>query len=234
MVITIDGPAGTGKSSVAHTVAKRLGFDFLDTGAMYRAIGLEALRREANLEDPRELTFIARHARISFDYAKHPPGVLLNGEPVGHLVRSGEATRAASYVAQVPAIREMLVAQQRQIGQDRQNLVTEGRDQGSVVFPDAELKVYLDASPAERARRRAGQLRARGEIVDSNEILGQIVARDQRDKSRSVGPLAVPAGATVIDTTTLSQDQVVDRIVEAVRERQQQSAGAAAEGRAAV
>ena len=235
MVITIDGPAGTGKSSVAHTVAKRLGFDFLDTGAMYRAIGLEALRREANLEDPRELAFIAKHVRIGFDYAKHPPGVMLNGEPVGHLVRSGEATRAASYVAQIPAIREMLVAQQRKIGVDRPNLVTEGRDQGSVVFPDAELKVYLDASPAERARRRAAQLRARGEIVDPNEILSQIVARDQRDKSRSVGPLAIPPGATVIDTTALTQDEVVDRIVEAVRQRQQQQpAAGAAEGRAAV
>jgi cytidylate kinase len=219
MIITIDGPAGTGKSSVAHTVAKRLGFDFLDTGAMYRAIGLEALRREANLEEPRELAFIARHVRIAFDYAKHPPGVLLNGEPVGHLVRSGEATRAASYVAQVPAIREMLVTQQRQIGKERPNLVTEGRDQGSVVFPEAEVKVYLDASPAERARRRSAQLRSRGEIVDYNEILGQIVARDQRDKSRSVGPLAVPAGAVIIDTTELSQDQVVDRIVEAAKGR---------------
>src|SRR4051812_15782661 len=240
MVITIDGPAGTGKSSVAHTVAKRLGFDFLDTGAMYRAIGLEALRREANLEDPRELAFIARHVRIGFDYAKHPPGVMLNGEPVGHLVRSGEATRAASYVAQVPAIREMLVAQQRQIGKDRPNLVTEGRDQGSVVFPDAEVKVYLDATPAERARRRAAQLRARGEIVDHAELLAQIVARDQRDKSRSVGPLAVPQGAVVIDTTTLTQDQVVDRIVDVARAKQdgdprrEQPEGEPTKGRAAV
>lgn len=241
MVITIDGPAGTGKSSVAQAVAQRLKFDFLDTGAMYRAIGLEALRREANLEDPRELTFIARHVRISFDYAKHPPGVMLNGEPVGHLVRSGDATRAASYVAQVPAIREMLVAQQRQIGRDRPSLVTEGRDQGSVVFPDAEVKVYLDATSAERARRRAAQLRARGEIVDHAELLAQIVARDQRDKSRSVGPLAVPQGAVVIDTTTLSQDQVVDRIVEVARAKQdveprqgERSEGEPTKGRAAL
>ena len=220
MIITIDGPAGTGKSSVAHTVAERLGFDFLDTGAMYRAIGLEAVRREANLEDPRELAFIARHVRITFDYARHPPGVLLNGEPVGHLVRSGEATRAASYVATVPAIREMLVAQQRQIGLERPNLVTEGRDQGSVVFPDAGVKIYLDASPAERARRRAAQLRARGEIVDQAEILNQIVARDQRDKSRSVGPLAIPEGAHVIDTTQISQDEVVERIIAAARAKE--------------
>src|SRR5438552_658544 len=116
MVITIDGPAGTGKSTVALAVAERLGSQFLDTGAMYRAIGLEALRREANLEDQRGLTFIARHARIEFDWTRHPPGVLLNGDPVGHLLRGSDATRAASYVAMVPAIREMLVQQQREIG----------------------------------------------------------------------------------------------------------------------
>src|SRR3954465_4597033 len=174
MVITIDGPAGTGKSTVALTVAERLSFQFLDTGAMYRAIGLAALRREANLEDQRDLTFIARHAKIEFDWSRHPPIVTLNGEPVGHLLRGSDATRAASYVAVVPAIREMLVQQQREIGKQLKNLVTEGRDQGSVVFPDAEAKFYLDASPQERARRRAAQLRARGEIVDYNEVLNSI------------------------------------------------------------
>ena len=214
MVITIDGPAGTGKSTVALALARRLGFDFLDTGAMYRAVGLEALRRNANLEDPRELAFIARHARIDFDWSKHPPGVVLNGEPVGHLLRGGEATRAASYVAMVPAIREMLVAQQQRIGRERPNLVTEGRDQGTVVFPTAEFKFYLDATPHERARRRAAQLRARGEIVDLNEILGQIVARDTRDATRSVGPLSVPPDAQVIDTTELTQDQVLERMAQ--------------------
>src|SRR5215467_7368717 len=126
MVITIDGPAGTGKSTVALAVAERLGFDFLDTGAMYRAVGLAALRREANLEDARELAFCAKLAKINFDWSKQPPGVLLNGEPVGHLLRGSDATRAASYVAVVPAIREMLVQQQREIGQSRPNLVTEG------------------------------------------------------------------------------------------------------------
>jgi len=217
MVITIDGPAGTGKSSVALAVAERLGLDFLDTGAMYRAIGLAALRREAKLDDPRELTFIARHAKITFDWDKHPPGVYLNGEPVGHLLRGGEATRAASYVAVVPAIREQLVAQQQQIGRERVNLVTEGRDQGTVVFPQAELKFYLDASPAERARRRVAQLRHRGEIVDYKEILNQIVARDHRDANRSVGPLAVPKDAEVVDTTSISQEQVIEHIVARVK-----------------
>jgi cytidylate kinase len=139
--------------------------------------------------------------------------VLLNGDAVGHLLRGGEATRAASYVAAVPAIREMLVAQQQRIGSERKNLVTEGRDQGTVVFPKAEFKFYLDASPQERAKRRASQLRARGEIVDINEILGQIVARDTKDKSRSVGPLSVPVDAEVIDTTTMSEQEVVNRMV---------------------
>src|SRR5687768_4059729 len=213
MVITIDGPAGTGKSSVALSVAERLGFDFLDTGAMYRSIGLAALRRETKLDDARELAFVARHARIEYDWSKHPPGVMLNGEPVGHLLRGAEATRAASYVAVVPAIREMLVKQQQEIGRQRPDLVTEGRDQGTVVFPDAQLKFYLDASPAERARRRVHQLKARGEIVDYHEILNQIESRDQRDRSRSVGPLAAAKDAEVLDTTGLTQDQVVDHIV---------------------
>jgi len=212
MVITIDGPAGTGKSTVAQALAKRLSFDFLDTGAMYRAVGLEALRRNANLEDARALVFVARHAKIDFDWAKHPPTVLLNGDAVGHLLRGGEATRAASYVAVVPAIREMLVAQQQRIGTERKNLVTEGRDQGTIVFPDAKFKFYLDASPHERARRRASQLRARGEIVDLSEILGQIEQRDTRDKSRAVGPLSIPADAEVIDTTAMTEAQVVDHM----------------------
>ena len=224
MIITIDGPAGTGKSTVARAVADRLGYDFLDTGAMYRAVGLEAVRRQADLEDARELSYIAKHVRIEFDWSQHPPGVLLNGEPVAHLLRGGEATRAASYVAAVPAVRELLVRQQRQIGASRTDLVTEGRDQGSVVFPDAGLKFFLDASPAERARRRVAQLRHRGEIVDYGEVLKQIVARDTRDSSRSVGPLVVPKDAEVIDTTALTEDQVVDGIVARVRSRKEAAA----------
>ena len=217
MIITIDGPAGTGKSTVARAVAEALGYDFLDTGAMYRAVGLEALRRNAGLEDARELSYIAKHVKIEFDWGECPPGVLLNGEPVGHLLRGGEATRAASYAAAVPAVRELLVRQQRQIGSERRDLVTEGRDQGSVVFPEAGLKFYLDASPAERAKRRVAQLRRRGEAVDYGEVLKQIVARDTRDSGRAVGPLVVPKDAVVIDTTALTEDEVVRRIVERAR-----------------
>jgi cytidylate kinase len=216
MVITIDGPAGTGKSTVSRAVAERLGFNFLDTGAMYRAIGLAALRREIPLESPRELAFVADHCRVEFDWSKKPPGVLLNGEPVGHLLRGKEATDAAKFVAQVPAIRAKLVEEQRRIGAQHGNLVTEGRDQGSVVFPAAPFKFYLTASPEERAHRRARELRARGEIVDEKEILRQIVDRDEKDRSRTVGPLAIPDGADVVDTTRLSMEQVVDRIVSKV------------------
>ena len=222
MIVTLDGPAGTGKSTVARAVAERLGFDFLDTGAMYRAIGLEAVRREADLEDPRELSFIAGLCRLEFDWSHNPPAVLLNGEVVTHLLRSGEATRAASYVATVPAIRDRLVGQQRQIGLDHgrgggRGLVTEGRDQGSVVFPDAEHKFYLDADPAVRAHRRAKQLRDRGEIVDEPALLREMVERDTRDKNRAHAPLIRPDDAVAVDTDGMTQEQVIELIVRRVR-----------------
>ena len=180
---------------------------------MYRAVGLEAVRRRANLEDSRELAFIAEHCHIEFDYRTKPPGVLLNGQPVGHLLRAKDATEAASFVAVVPAIREQLVRQQQEIGRRRPNLVTEGRDQGTVVFPDAALKFFLDATPQERAKRRVAQLRARGEIVEYNETLHDIIARDERDRSRPVGPMKPPPGARIVDTTTLTQAQVIEQII---------------------
>lgn len=230
MIITIDGPAGTGKSTVAREVAGRLGFDFLDTGAMYRAIALEVVRRGADLHDARELGFIARHCRIAFDWATRPPALLLNDEPVAHLLRGSEVTSAASHVAAVPAVREQLVREQQRIGAEHGNLVTEGRDQGTVVFPDAALKIYLDATPAERARRRVAQLRARGEIAHQDEVLREIQERDTRDSTRAVGPLTIPPGAQVIDTTSLTEEQVIERIADLARARQHSSSSSAAGG----
>lgn len=220
VIVTLDGPAGTGKSSVARAVAEALGFDFLDTGAMYRAIGLAAHRREADFDDPRELAYIAGHCRIEFDWDHDPPALILNGENVSHLLRSGDATAAASYVATVPQIRERLVEQQRQIGREhtaRGGLVTEGRDQGSIVFPDAAHKFFLNADPRERARRRANQLRGRGELVDEQAIYNEMLARDKRDQTRAVAPLVRPDDATEIDTTGMTQEDVVAKIVAAVR-----------------
>jgi cytidylate kinase len=219
MIITIDGPAGTGKSTVAQHAAERIGFDFLDTGAMYRAIGLKAVQQHANLRDAAEVAAVARSCTIRFDWKRRPPLLLLNDEPVSHLLRGAEITRAASLVAAVPAVREQLVRQQQKIGWEHGNLLTEGRDQGTVVFPDAQLKVYLDATPQERARRRVEQMRERGEVVEFGPVLEEIVERDRRDAGRSVGPLAVPGDAVVIDTTSLTREQVVERIVQYARER---------------
>ncbi len=213
MVITIDGPAGTGKSSVAQRVAERLGFDFLDTGAMYRAVGLAALQRGVSTENEIAVAKIAEACRLSFNWGQRPPAVLLDGEDVSHLIRGSAATRAASVVAQFPAVRPVLVRQQQHMGREHGQLVTEGRDQGTVVFPWAPVKIYLDATPEERARRRAMQLRARGESPIEEEILREILERDRRDAGRSVGPLAVPSGAIVIDTTNLAQEEVIELIV---------------------
>lgn len=220
MIVTIDGPAGTGKSSVAQKVAEQLGFDFLDTGAMYRSVGLAAVRRAINLQDAGELARIARECRIAFDWSQRPPVILLNGESVGAFLRGPEVTRATSIAAAVPAVRELLVSQQQRIGCEHGQLVTEGRDQGSVVFPDAGLKIYLDATPAERARRRVEQLRSQGHPADLAAVQAEIIDRDARDAGRSVGPLSVPRGAILIDTTNLTREQVIEKIVVLARERQ--------------
>jgi len=213
MVITIDGPAGSGKSTVAEEVARRMGIAFLNTGHMYRAIGLAAQRREIDLTNQIELVFVAKHCKIEFDWTKFPPPVILNGEKVTHLLGGREVSEAASYVALVPAIREMMVRQQREIGEQLGDLVTEGRDQGTVVFPYADFKFYVDASPEERARRRFTQLRNRGERIEFQEVLDQIKVRDRRDSERLVGPLEKPADAIEIDSTNLDFDAVVRQII---------------------
>ena len=219
MIITIDGPAGTGKSSVSQEVARRLGYSFLDTGAMYRAIALAAIGRGVALDDLAALGELAGQVSVDFDWSGDPPCVRLDGQDVADLIRSEEASSGASKVAVAPQVRAAMVQLQQKVGIARPNLVTEGRDQGTIVFPDAGLKVYLTANAEERASRRMLQLEAQGQQVEYAPLLAQIRERDARDTGRAVGPLAIPAGAEVIDTTALTQEQVTAKIVELAHAR---------------
>jgi cytidylate kinase len=225
LVITLDGPAGSGKSTVARELARRLGLEFLDTGAMYR--GLTALCLDRGIDpvaQPDAAIAIAGRTEMWFDWAADPPRLhaRIAGEPgrdVTDRLRADDVTGRVSPIAAMPEVRHVLVAQQQRIGREHPRLVTEGRDQGSVVFPDAQMKFYMDAIPPVRARRRALELRAAGRQADEGEILRQIMERDQRDAGRSVGPLTCPAGATRIDTSNLTFEQVVTLVEKLVRAR---------------
>jgi len=200
VLIAIDGPAGAGKSSVARAVAERLGFTYLDSGAMYRAVGLAAQRVG------REPAEVAGEVDIAFDEGGRR--VLLGGEDVSDAIRTPEASELASQAAALPVVREAMVERQRELVHDG-DWVAEGRDIGTVVAPGAEVKVFLDASPEERARRRAAQTGGEYEA-----ILADQKVRDERDRTRAASPLTAAEDAVTLDTTGLSLDEVVDRIVE--------------------
>lgn len=214
VVVTIDGPAGAGKSSVARALALRLGFRFLDTGAMYRAVAVAAQRAHVDCEDPQALAQLARNLQIDIE----PRRVLLDGQDVTERIRDPDITALTRHVADNPGVRDCLVALQRRLAAHGQ-IVTEGRDQGTVAFPDAPCKIFLTASPEERARRRAAELRARGETACVDEVLAQQNQRDHRDRTRAVGPLVPAPDATVVLTDGLELPQVVDRIEAIVRQR---------------
>jgi CMP/dCMP kinase len=214
MIVTLDGPAGAGKSTVARALAARLRFRFLDTGAMYRTVALAGARRGLDWSDPAALVELVRNSKIELASDQ----VLLDGDDITREIRTSEVTAITHYAANNPGVRAILVEEQRRIaGND--DLVTEGRDQGTVVFPQAECKIYLTASPHERALRRHRELLARGEDVPFDELLLQQNQRDHSDASRSVGPLARPADAIELRTDGLSQEQVIDRLEAIVRER---------------
>lgn len=220
IVVTIDGPAGTGKSSVARALAERLGLDFLDTGAMYRAAALVSIERGIDFTtEPDSFLREVVAADIRFDWGKKPPCILAWGRAVNDRIRSEDVERIVSPVSAIAALREHLVEKQREIGRQHKRLVTEGRDQGSVVFPTAAVKFYLDARPEVRAARRAAQLRELGENVLDKEVLAEIQSRDTSDSKRRMGPLVRPADSDVIDTSDLSFDGVVDLLEERVRNR---------------
>ncbi len=212
MIITIDGPAGAGKSSVARALALRLGFRFLDTGAMYRAVALAALRRGLDWDAPGDLAQLAR----TLDIQLAGDRVLLDGSDVSEAIRTSSVTAVTRYAAGNPEVRGHLVElQRRAAGSD--NVVTEGRDQGTVVFPKAECKIFLTASPAERARRRLADLQRQGEPVTLEQVLAAQERRDREDATRSVGPLTPAADAVEVCTDGLSLDQVVERLERLVK-----------------
>jgi len=212
MIVTIDGPAGAGKSSAARALARRLGFEFLDTGAMYRAVALAGLRAGIDLRDQQALTGLLAAFRLEM-----PPGrVVVNGADVTRQIRSLEVTAASGPVADSPVVRRYLVARQRAVAAGR-DMVCEGRDQGTVVFPDAACKFFLVADPVERARRRQREMLAREENLPWEEILRAQQARDDRDALRDLAPMVAAADAITLDSTHLSLEQVVERMEQEVR-----------------
>jgi CMP/dCMP kinase len=214
MIITIDGPAGAGKSTASRRLAERLGFGVLDTGAMYRAVGLAAVRAHIDLDNAQGLETLLKTLHLETPADR----VVLNGEDVTTAIRTAEASAASSVVAVMPVVRRRLVEWQRAAGQER-NLVCEGRDQGTVVFPDAACKFFLVADPGERARRRQREMEVRGEFVDWKVLLQAIEERDRRDAARDLAPLVPAVDAVLLDTTRLTLDEVVAQMEAVVRQR---------------
>ena len=214
MIITIDGPAGAGKSSVARALARRLDFRFLDTGAMYRAVALAGQRRGLDWDVPDDLARLAR----TLDIRVNGDRILLDGQDVTEAVRTSEVTAVTRYAAGNPKVREHLVELQRTLAAAA-DVVTEGRDQGTVVFPHAECKIFLTASPEERARRRLRDLQAQGEPVTLEQVLAAQQRRDREDAGREVGPLVAAADALHVCTDGMSLEQVVDRLEKTAREK---------------
>ncbi|MFV1964682.1 MAG: (d)CMP kinase [Pirellulaceae bacterium] len=212
MIVTLDGPAGAGKSSVARELAGRLGFRFLDTGAMYRAVALAAMDRQVPWDAPDQIANLAAQIDIQLQNDR----VFLDGEDVSDAIRTPTVTAAVHHVADHPGVRERLVQLQRQAAKGG-DFVTEGRDQGTVAFPDAACKIYLTASPEERARRRLRELRLRGESMELENLLADQNLRDRRDETRAVGRLMQAADAVEVVTDGMSQTEVVDRLEEIVR-----------------
>lgn len=216
IVVAIDGPAGAGKSTVARRVADRLGFIYINSGAMYRAVALWALRTGTALDDMHRLEALARAAKIEFGIGDGH--VYLNGENITEAIRTPEVSMAASKVSVVPGVRRALIPLQRGIAEES-SVVMEGRDIGSVVFPDAKIKVYLDAKPGERARRRALELQDRGESANVEAITASLQERDERDRTRQEAPLLQAPDAQLIDSTGLSLDEVEEKVLQLVRSR---------------
>jgi cytidylate kinase len=213
-VVAIDGPAGAGKSTIARRLAGRLGFTYIDTGAMYRAVALWALRRGVDTADMHRMEQLAVAAEIELA----PGRISLNGEDVTEAIRTPEVSDGASKVAVISGVRRAMVAKQREIG-ERTSVVMEGRDIGTVVFPNADVKVFLDANPDERVRRRFAENKTKGETASEHQVAEQMRERDQRDSTRADAPLTQAPDAIYLDTTSLGIDEVEEAILKIVRSR---------------
>ena len=213
-MVAIDGPAGAGKSTIARRVAERLGFTYIDTGAMYRAVALWGLRQHVSPDDLHRMEQLAIAATIELS----PGRIHLNGEDVTEAIRTPEVSNGASRIAVIPGVRRAMVAKQREIG-ERISVVMEGRDIGTVVFPAAEVKIYLDANPDERVRRRLLESQAKGEAVSQAALATQMKERDQRDSTRADAPLSQAPDAVYLDSTGLTIEEVEEAVLKIVRTR---------------
>lgn len=214
VVVAIDGPAGAGKSTIAKRLAERLRFTYIDTGAMYRAVALWGLRQNVSWDDMHRMEQLATAADIELS----PGRIRLNGEDVTEAIRTPGVSNGASKVAVIPGVRRAMVAKQRAMG-ERASVVMEGRDIGTVVFPDADVKIFLDANPQERVRRRLRDVRAQGEDISEGQLAAEMKERDRRDSTRSDAPLAQAPDAVYLDSTPLSLEEVEETILRIVRLR---------------
>jgi cytidylate kinase len=212
LIIAIDGPVGSGKSTLARRVAALMGYIYIDTGAMYRAVAIKALRRGVSLDAGNELDALASDTRIDLGQLNGTQQVFLDGEDVTNAIRSPEVSQAASKVAVVAGVRRVLVAEQRRAG-EQGGVVMEGRDIGSVVFPDAQLKIFLTASPEIRAERRWREHEQKGDAIDLARTLEEIHERDGRDRERSTSPLVRAPDAVVVDSTAMEPEEVARLVV---------------------
>ena len=219
MIITIDGPAGVGKSTAAKRLARALGLAYLDTGATYRAATLHAMRADIDLSDVDALIQIVGSCDIRLDPTDEGLVVLLDGQDVSEDIRSPAVTNNVHYLANCPPVREILVALQRRLGAALGDIVAEGRDQGSIAFPEADIKFFLDADPEVRARRRHDELTAAGDGTSYEQVLADVMQRDERDRNRPVGPLIRPTDAIDIDTSDKSIEQVLAELLGSVEKR---------------